>query len=132
MSSSAACLEVKDGLKKDAAVPGRGGAKESSARQGLRFAEELRRKRSVRNSQVRMVEHVGRVRGEGKVVPARSRLVQAPWSPTASAKASGSVSSAFASPSPSAAPSATAATAASTASPCRAATFYFGANADHF
>src|SRR5271155_1469010 len=119
MSSSAACLEVKDGLKKDAAVPGRGGAKEYSARQGLRFAEELRRKRSVRNSQVRMVEHVGRVRGEGQVVPARSSLVQAPWSPTASAP-------------PSAAASATAATAASTATPCCAATFYFGANADHF
>src|SRR5271154_2743159 len=113
MSSSAACLEVKDGLKKDAAVPGRGGAKESSARQGLRFAEELRRKRSVRNSQVRMVEHVGRVRGEGQVVPARSSLVQAPWSPTASAQATGADSSA----SPSAAASATAATAASTATP---------------
>src|SRR5271154_1068998 len=115
MSSSAACLEVKDGLKKDAAVPGRGGAKESSAREGLRFAEELRRKRSVRNSQVRMVEHVGRVRGEGQVVPARSSLVQAPWSPTASAQATGADSSASASPS--AAASATAATAASTATP---------------
>src|SRR5271154_6467699 len=113
-------LEVEDGLKKDAAVPGRGGAKESSARQGLRFAEELRRKRSVRNSQVRMVEHVGRVRGEGQVVPARSSLVQAPWSPTASAQATGADSSASAAP------------AASTATPCSAATFYFGANADHF
>ena len=73
-----------------------------------------------------MVEHVGRVRGEGQVVPARSSLVQAPWSPTASTQATGADSSA------SAAASATPATSASTATPCSAATFYFGANADHF
>ena len=74
-----------------------------------------------------MVEHVGRVRGEGQVVPARSSLVQAPWSPTASAQATG------ADPAPSASSAAAATTAtASTAAPCSAATFYFGANADHF
>src|ERR1700744_976595 len=119
-------LEVEDGLKKNTAVAGGGGAEESPARQGLRFAEELGRGEcSVRNSQVGMIENVGRVRGERQVVPARSGLVQAPRSSTASAQTTRADSSA-------AAAASTTAAASSSAAPRSASTFYLGANANHF
>jgi hypothetical protein len=74
-----------------------------------------------------MVEHVGRVGGEGQVVPARSGLVQASRSATASAQATGADSATTA-----AATTPSAAATSTTAAPCSTAAFHLGTNPNHF
>src|ERR1700677_1008033 len=73
-----------------------------------------------------MVEHVGRLGGEGQVVPARSGLIQTPRSAAASAQAAGADTAT------SAATAASSTTATSAAAPCGATAFNLGANANHF